>query len=110
MVMFTAGFRRSMVSEAVYQAHIIEEIYRRLPGCYVLKNDPKRIQGIPDLLVLYESRWAALEVKLSQKAEHQPNQAYYIERFNKMSFGAFIYPENEEDVFNALQATFGSRW
>lgn len=95
-----------MPSEAIYQADLIERIYRMLPGCVIIKNDASMIQGIPDLLILYNTCWAMLEVKLSAKAKQQPNQEHYINRLNWMSFAAFIYPENEEDVLNALQSAF----
>ena len=42
---------------------IIKKIKEMLPGCIVMKNDPNYIQGIPDLLILYRDRWAALECK-----------------------------------------------
>ena len=78
-------------------------------GCVILKNDSEYIQGIPDLLVLFRDRWAMLEVKASEDSPNQPNQEWYIARLNKMSFAAFIYPENEEEVLNDLQRAFESR-
>ncbi len=50
-----------------------------------------------------------LEVKAFEDAPEQPNQAYYIEMFNDMSFAAFIYPENETEVLDELQQAFKSR-
>lgn len=50
-----------------------------------------------------------LEVKPRENARQQPNQEYYIELFDDMSFGAFIYPENEEEVLYDLQQAFGVR-
>ena len=76
------------------------------PGCMVLKNDPCYIQGIPDLMVLYRDKWASLEVKKTAKSHHQPNQDYYIEKMNDMSFARFIYPENKEEVLRELQHAF----
>lgn len=96
-----------MRSESEYQAKLIKRIQAKLPGCFVLKNDPSETQGIPDLLVLYQDSWAMLEVKRSVKEEQQPNQAYYVDEFDGMSFAAFVYPENEGDVLDALQAAFG---
>lgn len=77
------------------------------PGCIVLKNDPNHIQGIPDLTILWNRYWATLEVKRSPKANHQPNQDYYVQKMNDMSFSSFIYPENKEEVLNELQQSFG---
>lgn len=92
-----------------YQAGLITRLYARFPGCQVLKNDPGYIQGIPDLTIFFGPCWATLEVKASATAAERPNQAYYVERMNDMSFSAFIYPENEEEVLVALQEAFSSR-
>lgn len=94
--------------ERKFQAQLIKELKNRFPGCIVLKNDPNYLQGIPDLTIFWKSYWATLEVKKSEKASHQPNQDYYVGIMDKMSFSRFIYPENKEEVLNALQRTFGS--
>lgn len=95
-----------MSLESEYQAKLIKKIEDRLPGCIVLKNDTGYLQGIPDLTILYLDMWAVLEVKVSKKSRTQPNQPHYIERLNGMSFGAFIYPENEEEILRGLQLAF----
>lgn len=79
-----------------------------LPDCIVLKNDPNYIQGIPDLTILWHDRWATLEVKKDAISSHQPNQDYYVERMDHMSFSRFIYPENKEEVLYELQRSFRS--
>ena len=94
-------------AETRYQNYLITEFHRLFPGSFVLKNNPDEIQGIPDLLVLYGPYWVMLEVKTSVDAAHRPNQDYYIEMFDSMSFAAFIYPENEIEVLHALQRAFG---
>ena len=72
-----------------------------------MKNDPNYIQGIPDLIILYEDKWASLEVKRSATATQRPNQEYYVELMDMMSFSRFIFPENKEEVLNELQHAFG---
>ena len=94
--------------ENKFQAKLIKDIEKRIPGCIVLKNDPNYIQGIPDLSVFYKKRWAFLECKKSKDEEHQPNQDDYIEYAQENSFGAFIYPENKEAVLNELQRALGA--
>ena len=79
------------------------------PGCVILKNDAGYMQGIPDLLILFENKWAMLEVKASERSREQPNQNYFVELLDSMSFAAFIYPENEDEVLYALQQTFRPR-
>lgn len=99
-----------MGGEAVYQLKLIRRIQEMFPGCYILRNDPGMIQGLPDLLILFGMRWAMLEVKLSATAPIRPNQTYYVAKFDQMSFCAFIYPEIEEQVLHDLQSTFGADW
>ena len=90
--------------ENKFQSNLIKELKRMFPGCMVLKNDPNYIQGIPDLLILYKDKWAALECKKSSNENIQPNQSYYVEQMNEMSFSSFIYPENKEEVLDGLQS------
>jgi len=94
--------------ERKFQASLIKDIKKKFPGCMVLKNDPNYIQGIPDLLVLYGKRWAALECKRTSSSPHRPNQDYYVDKMNKMSFGRFIFPENKKEVLDDLQSAFRS--
>ena len=89
--------------ESKFQRDLIEELEDRFPGCIVMKNDPNYIQGIPDLIILYKNKWAALECKRSAHEHHQPNQDFYISRMDEMSFASFVYPENKEDVLDELE-------
>ncbi len=95
--------------EKIFQSELIKELKALFPGCIILKNDPTYIQGIPDLLILFEDKWAALEVKKSITASHRPNQEFYVNKMGRMSYANFIYPENKEVVLNELQETFFSR-
>ena len=91
--------------ERIFQSELIKELKELFPGCIILKNDPTYIQGIPDLLILHKDKWATLECKKSKNAHRQPNQQYYVDKMDKMSFSKFIYPENKEEVLNELYET-----
>jgi len=69
----------------------------------VLKNDAGYLQGIPDLLILYKNKWAALECKKSVESSVQPNQQHYIDQLDAMSYAAFICPESKQEVLDELQ-------
>lgn len=92
--------------ERDFQAKLIKKLKDLFPECIVMKNDSSYIQGIPDLLVLYRDRWAALECKRSATASHRPNQAYYVDLMDEMSFSRFISPENEKEVLHELEQAF----
>lgn len=93
--------------ERDYQRKLKTKIYNMFPGCYILKLDQQ--QGFPDLLILYEDKWAMLEVKRETKSHRQQNQPFYISLFNSMSYASFVCPENEEEVMYALQQAFKPR-
>lgn len=103
-----ARTRREADLESKFQAHLIARIENELlPGSIVRKHDIQ--QGWPDLLVIYRNKWAMLEVKAFEGADEQPNQPYWVDEFNRMSFCAFIYPENEEEVLHGLEQALRPR-
>jgi hypothetical protein len=95
--------------ESKFQKAFKDELRDIFPGCIIFKNDPNEIQGIPDLVMLWKEHWAAFECKASARASHQPNQDYYILLLDGMSFAAFVYPENKDQVLDELQQAFRSR-
>ena len=95
--------------ESRFQADLVKELKELYPGCVILKNDPNYIQGFPDLTILYKDKWAVLETKRGEHENHQPNQDYYVEKLDGMSYSSFIFPENKEKVLNELEQTFKSR-
>jgi len=95
--------------ESAFQANLINELKVIFEGCVILKNDPTYIQGFPDLLILYKNKWAALECKKNKNALFQPNQEYYLEILDKMSYASVIYPEIKEEVLRELQQSLQPR-
>ena len=93
--------------ESAFQKDLMDEIRARYPDCVILKNDSSYIQGFPDWTILYKDKWAVLEAKRSKNAKKQPNQPYYVDKLNTMSFSRFVYPENKDDVLRELEQIFG---
>ena len=92
--------------ENKFKQNLVKELKEKFPDCMVLHLDPNEIQGVPDILILNGSKWAALEGKKSKDAQHRPSQDYYVAKMNEMSYAAFIYPENKEEIINDLERTF----
>lgn len=92
--------------ESKFQKEFIDKVKNRYPGSIALKNDSSYIQGFPDWTILYEDKWAVLEMKKERGARKQPNQEYYVDKLDKMSFSRFVFPENEEEVLEDLDILF----
>ena len=97
----------SVKLERDFQKNLIKDLKSMFKGCIVMKNDSSYIQGIPDLMIVFKDKWASLEVKKSATASKRPNQKYYVDIMNNMSFSRFIFPENEESVLEELKNFFG---
>lgn len=94
------------MKESDFQKRVIAKIKNRIPDSFIIKNDPTYKQGIPDLLILYKNKWAMLECKQNSKSKFRPNQQYYLNKLNNMSFASSINIENEEDVLNDMERAF----
>lgn len=92
--------------ESQFKKKIKKKIKDLFPDSIILPGDAKVVQGIPDMIILFSDLWAALEFKRSENASHRPNQEYYIDKMNNMSFASFICPENEDDVIKNLLSYF----
>lgn len=95
-----------MKLESQFQKDLKIKLKELFPGCIILKNDANYIQGIPDLIILYGNKWAALECKRSEHESHRPNQDYYVGIMNNMSYSTFVYPDNEQQVIEDLIKLF----
>lgn len=95
-----------MPKESKFQSNLKKELSEMFPGCLITKLDANHIQGIPDFLILFKNKWAILENKREANAKRQPNQEYYVDKLNKMSFSRFCYPENKDIVLEELREHF----
>lgn len=92
-----------MTPEAKFKMNLSKRLQHLFPGIVILKGNSQYQQGLPDWFLFYQDRWAMLEVKAYEKAKKRPNQPHFVEQFNEMSFAAFVYPENVEEVLHDLQ-------
>lgn len=94
-------------TEAKFQAQVKKWLVSK--GCEVFKMTPG--SGIPDstedLLFLKEGFWGFLECKKSKDAKHRPGQDKTVARHNSMSYSAFCYPENWEEIKKELEVILG---
>lgn len=89
-----------------FKTKLIKELELIFPGCIIHHMNPNETQGIPDLVIFFGNKWAALEGKKSASSPKRPNQDYYVNKMNEMSFARFIFPENKEEVLNELKNFF----
>ena len=45
-------------------------------------------------------------MKKERGAHRQPNQEYYVNTLNDMSFSRFVFPENKDEVLEDLDVLF----
>ena len=91
--------------ESDFQQKLIEDLERIYPNrmdTTITKFED--IPGYPDILILHRDKWAMLECKKESASSKRPNQDFYINKLNNMSFARFIHPENKQEVLNELQS------
>lgn len=97
------------MNETEFKKEFLDRVKREFPDCEITRGNSATKQGIPDTFVFYDNAWVALEFKISPDAATRPNQSWYVERFNKMSYATFVYPDNADEVFREIQHTFNTR-
>lgn len=95
-----------MARESRFQTQFQNDLRELFPGIIIVKVQTGYIQGFTDRLLLYGDKWAALEFKRSADEIPQVNQPYWVDRLNRLSYAAFVYPENGQEVLCDLQFTF----
>ena len=106
---FEMGVSMARTPEGKFQDALVKSLEDIFTDCLVQKNDANYRQGVPDLLILFRGKWALLEVKKSSTAPHRPNQPYYVDWAKRHSFGAFVYPENRDEIIKELYDFFFDR-
>lgn len=92
--------------EKDFESDFMDELDEVLPGGFWLKGNSAMRQGVPDRMFLHGRNWASLEFKRDEKAAKQPNQPYYVEKLNEMSYAAIVTPENAKQVISEIQEAF----
>jgi len=92
--------------EAKFKKEFKKDIEKRFPEIEIFEPNATSRRSSPDMLLLGETGWAALEFKRSINSSHQPNQDYNVSRLSKKGYASFIYPENREVVLNDLEELF----
>lgn len=95
-----------MRQERFFKSDIKKILKKRYPGSIILNLDPNDIQGIPDMLILFNNKWAALEFKRHNSSSKRPNQEYYVNKMSSMSYANFINPNNVDNILNDLDSHF----
>ena len=103
LIFFLSEKEAHMALESRFQARLIRNLEAQFPGAVVIKTDPNYIQGFPDLLFLHDSFWGALEIKRARTSVRQPNQEYWVQRLNLMSYSKFVYPGNALDILEEIE-------
>ena len=91
------------MNESTFKKSVKIEIKNLFPDSIILPGDANSVQGIPDMIILIGNIWAALEFKKSKAAKRRPNQDYWVNKMNEMSFASFICPENKDEVLKKLK-------
>jgi hypothetical protein len=103
---FSLTERLFVQRESVFERKFLDALKTEYPDSFVMKNDSGLITGIPDRTFLVGTFWAMLEFKRAKNSAQQANQDWYIEKFKRMSFAAFVCPANAEDVMYGLQQAY----
>lgn len=96
--------------EAVIQSAFMKRLEEIFPEMLWLKVDSTNRPGWPDVIFFVGHRYGVLEFKAERGSHRQPNQDYWVDRFNTMSYGRFVYPENVGEALDEILQTFRPEW
>ena len=95
--------------EAEFKNNFFKKLEDRLGGCIRVPIDESQFRSFPDTIILYGTKWAALEFKAERTGPRRPNQGYWLDVLEVWSFGRFVYPDNSMEVLDELIQHLKSR-
>lgn len=69
------------MKESHLQAKIMDYLKKNCPGCWIFNTNDRTQVGIPDILMLYENKFYAFEVKVPGQ-DARDMQRYILNRIN----------------------------
>lgn len=94
---------------AGFKTKFIKNLQLEFPDCVVMLTDAQYQQGVPDILMLVGDAWFAFEVKAAANSSRRPNQEWWVDILNRLSYASFVYPENEREVLDEVQQALEAR-
>jgi hypothetical protein len=91
--------------ESKFKRQLEKDILALYPDAEIVKNNTR--QGFPDITIYWREHFALVETKDECGAHYQPNQNWYIEKFQQYTPSYSVYPENKEEFLHDLQFAFG---
>lgn len=92
-----------MVLEKDFQAKVIKWLRSKGFKCFKQQMNATTRAGTPDLFIFKEGWWGWIEFKKSKNAAKRPGQQENIDWAQENSWGAFVWPENFEQIKDELE-------
>ena len=92
-----------MTLEKDFQAKFIARLRKLGCKCYKQQMNATTRAGTPDYIVLAGPVWIFLEFKKAKNSPKRPGQQRNIDYANEVSFGWFVYPSFEEEVYQQIK-------
>lgn len=85
--------------ERSFQSRVIKDL-KKVEGLYFFKKEAAAIRGLPDILICYQGKFVAWELKRDARAKPSVLQSYNVDRINACGGVALVvYPENYRKAF-----------
>ena len=92
-----------MTLEKDFQAKFLTRLRKLGCKCYKQQMNATTRAGTPDVIVLVGPVWIMLEFKKSKNSPKRPGQQRNIDWAKENSFGWFVYPGVENEVYEAIK-------